>query len=135
MKYQSYHSKAHHTAEAYDPIQIPEKSPIIPKSHLEKMDFLSTLVYAADQGTCKPETKTGVQTETIKSGAAVSFTDSSSGSSSGSSSSSKVKVSALKIEGASKKLLTGKKMTLKAVATPSNAADKSVTWSSKNMLQ
>lgn len=131
MKYQSYHSKAHHTAEAYDPIQIPEKSPIIPKSHLEKMDFLSTLVYAADQGTCKPETKTGVQTETIKSGAAVSFTDSSSGSSS----SSKVKVSALKIEGASKKLLTGKKMTLKAVATPSNAADKSVTWSSKNMLQ
>ena len=95
------------------------------------MDFLSTLVYAADQGTCKPETKTGVQTETIKSGAAVSFTESSSGSSS----SSKVKVSALKIEGASKKLLTGKKMTLKAVATPSNAADKSVTWSSKNMLQ
>ena len=72
-------------------------------------------------------TNSGIKTETIKSGAAVSFTGSSS-----SSSASKVKVETVKISGISNTLLAVKKMTLKAVVSPSNASDQRVTWSVSN---
>lgn len=78
------------------------------------------------KGTCKPETQTGRVTETIISGASVNFENDSTINTSG------VKVSRIKISGASKTLLTGKKMTLQAVITPSNASNKSVAWSVSN---
>lgn len=43
-----------------------------------------------------------------------------------------VKVKSIKISGISKKIAAGKKITLKAAVSPSNAADKSITWKSSN---
>lgn len=43
-----------------------------------------------------------------------------------------MKVNGIKISGLSHKIAVGKKITLQATVTPSNAADKSVTWKSSN---
>lgn len=43
-----------------------------------------------------------------------------------------VKVNKIKISGISKKIAAGKKITLKAAVSPSNAANKSITWKSDN---
>lgn len=83
------------------------------------------------KGTCKPETQTGRVTETIISGASVNFENDSTTNTS-TSTTSRVKVSRMKISGAAKTLLTGKKMTLQAVITPSNVSNKSVSWSVSN---
>lgn len=69
------------------------------------------------KGTCRPETKTGKVKETITSGATVYFP---------------VSVSKVQITGTAHTLLTGKKMSLKAVITPTNATDRSVSWSVSN---
>ena len=44
----------------------------------------------------------------------------------------KIKVKNIKITGISHKIAAGKKITLKAAVSPSNASDKSVTWKSSN---
>lgn len=79
------------------------------------------------KGTCTPETKTGTKVESITVGATVQPTETST-----TSSTSKVKVSKVKITAPAKTLITGKKMTLKASVSPSNASNKAVTWSSSN---
>ena len=49
-----------------------------------------------------------------------------------SSETTKIKVKNIKITGTSHKIAAGKKITLKAAVSPSNASDKSVTWKSSN---
>lgn len=44
----------------------------------------------------------------------------------------KIKIKKLKITGSSKKIAVGKKLKLKAVASPANATNKAVTWKSSN---
>lgn len=80
------------------------------------------------KGSCTPETKTGTKVEAITTRASLDLT----GTSTTVPSSSSVKVSGVKITGSSKTLITGKKMTLKASVSPSNATNKAVTWSSNN---
>ena len=80
------------------------------------------------KGSCTPETNTGTKSVSVTTRASVNL----SGSSTTTPSSSNVKVSNVTITGSAKTLLTGKKMTLKASVSPSNASNKGVTWSSSN---
>lgn len=93
-----------------------------------------TSVVVIGKGECKPDTQSGTKTETLSASSTVDFSDGSKPTkpSQPSKPAQPIKVTKIQLSKTSATLLAGKKLNLKAVVSPTNAANKNLVWEVNN---